>query len=1056
MWLVALALRRPYTFVVIAIITILLAVITIRRMGTDLLPEIDIPIVAVVFTYNGMSPDDMEKRVISGFERFITTTVNDIEHIESQSLSGMGLIKIYFHPGAKVDLAIAQVTSISESAIRAMPPGMTPPIMMKFNAANVPVLMTSLGSETLNEQQIFDIANNFIRTGLATVQGAQVPNPYGGRQRGVIVDLDPKRLQAYGLSAGEVTDILANQNLVLPAGSAKIGDREYPVRLNSNPASVAEFNDLPLRQRAGGTVFLHDVATVRDGFTPQTSLARVDGRRGVIQFIRKVGGASTVEIVARARTAIAQVMTTVSTELSLDLLSDQSVFVIAAIKGVLTEGLIAAGLTGLLILLFLGSWRTTLIVIISIPLSVLTSIIVLSWMGYTLNLMTLGGLALAVGILVDDATVEVENIHRNLHLQGATTGRALNQAILTGASQIAVPTFVSTLCICIVFIPVLFITGPSRSLFIPMSVAVVAAMLTSYFLSRTLVPTLVSTLLRHELTGGADSRWTAPFRAVHRGVEHAFTALQRIYGGVLDSALDHRALTCGLFAIFIIAGAALVPRTGRDLFPNVDAGQIRLHVRCQPNTRIEETERRFAEIEEAIRDEIPVNELERVISIIGMPSSPINLILGDPSLISAADGEIQVFLTPVHHPTPAYLQRLRERLASDFPEEVFFSKPADLAAQVTSFGLPAPIDIQIVGPNANLAINDRLADRIVEQLRRVPGAADVRLQQVSHGPEFAVDVDRAWAIEAGLSQHDVADSVLVSLSSSSQTSPGFWLDSAKGVQYNVSIQQPQRQLTSLLDLMDLPIASSGSNRRLGEIAAVHRSTAPVNITHYNVARTVDVLAGAAGTDLGTVVDAAKRIIAGLQGEVPRGTTIRIRGQAESMDESFSGLSIGLIFSIVLIYLLLVINFQSWTDPAIIISALPAALAGIVWTLFATQTTISVPALMGAIMGTGVATANSILVVSFANDLRAQGLDSRAAALRSGLTRLRPVLMTAAAMVVGMIPMALAHSQGGEQNAPLGRAVIGALLAATLGTLFLVPIVYSYLGGRRPRFEDTLP
>ena len=1050
MWLVALALRRPYTFVVLAIIAVLLAGTTIRRMGTDLLPEIDIPIVAVVFNYNGMSPDDMEKRVISGFERLATTTVNDIDHLDSQSLSGMGIIRIYFHPGAKVDLAIAQVTSITESAIRSMPPGMTPPIMMKYNAANVPVLLTSLGSDTLNEQQIFDIANNFIRTGLATVQGAQVPNPYGGRQRGVVVDLDPVRMQAYGMSAADITAVLDNQNLVLPAGSVKIGDREYPVRLNSNPSKVADFNDLPLKEIGGTTVFLRDVANVRDGFFPQTSLVRVDGRRGVLQQIRKTGGASTVEIVERTRATIAKVMTTVPAEVKLDLLSDQSVFVIGAIHGVLLEGLTAAGLTGLLIMAFLGSWRTTFIVIISIPLSILTAIIVLGSLGYTLNLMTLGGLALAIGILVDDATVEVENIHRNLNLAANGQRKSLNRAILDGASQIAVPTLVSTLCICIVFIPVLFITGPARSLFVPMSVAVVAAMLTSYFLSRTLVPTLVSKLLRREIPGAGAHR-----PAWNRPVERAFALLQRIYAAALASVLRNRALTVLLFAAFIISGAALLPRTGRDLFPTVDAGQIRLHVRCPPATRIEETERRFAQVEHAIRDEIPADELERVISIIGMPSSPINLILGDPSMISSADGEVQIFLAPGHHPTGDYLKRLRDRLSRDFPEELFFSQPADLAAQVTSFGLPAPIDIQITGPPGNQAANAQVADRILAGLRAIPGAVDVRLQQVSKAPELEVAVDRAWAMEAGMDQHDVADSVLVSLSSSSQTSPGFWLDAARGIQYNVAIQQPQREVATMSDLLDLPVARDGDVRRLGDLATVSRGSSPVNITHYNVARTIDILAGAGGTDLGSVVDGARRVIAGVRDKLPRGTDIVIRGQAQSMDDSFSGLSTGLVFSIVLIYLLLVINFASWIDPLIILSALPAALAGIVWALFSSQTPVSVPALMGAIMGTGVATANSILVVSFANDLRREGLDATTAALRAGVTRLRPVLMTATAMLVGMLPMALGHSEGGEQNAPLGRAVIGALIAATLGTLFLVPIVYSLLGRRHPTPEVDL-
>ncbi len=1054
MWLVALALRRPYTFVVMAVLIVLLGVTTIRRMGTDIFPEIDIPVIAVIWNYQGMAPDELEKRVTANFERILTTTVNDIEHIESQTLSGSSVIKIFLHPGAKIEAATAQVTAVAQTALRAFPPGMTPPLVMRYSASNVPILQGSMGSDTLSEQQLYDLGFNFLRTGLATVQGAQLSLPFGGKQRLVMVDLDPAKLHAYGLSASDVSDALAAQSLVLPTGTAKFGERELSVRLNSNPDAVAEFNDLPIRAIDGRMIYIRDVAHVRDGYSPQTSLVRVDGRRGVLQPILKAGGSSTLDIVTRVRDALPAILATMPEELKFTLLADQSVFVRAAVSGVAKEAAIAACLTGLMILLFLGSWRSTLIVVLSIPLSIMAAGTIMAWFGQTLNLMTLGGMAMAVGILVDDATVTIENIHRNLH-DGVGGRTGLSQAIIDGAQQIAVPTLVSTLCICIVFVPVWFISGVAKSLFTPLALVVVLAMLTSYFLSRTLVPTLVQQLLARELADRRGEARAGFFRRIHLAFERGFAAAQADFAAILTWVLRHRPTVIGAFLFTMLASGALTPFIGRDFFPAVDAGQMRLHVRCPPATRLEETERWFARVENLIRSEIPPAELGTIIDTIGIPISSINLALGDPSMISAADGEIMVTLSEGHRPTAEHVRALRRRMAAEFPELICFFLAADISSQVLNFGISAPIDIKITGPLANQGANARIGRRIRDELARIPGAVDVHLHQVTDAPELRVDVDRTKAEQAGMHQRDVAGSLLISLSSSQQTSPNYWLDANRGVQYSLAVQSPQWRIDSLDALGNQPIAARGHEPQvLSNLASIRRSTSPVNVTHYNVASTIDVLAGVEGTDLGTVSTAVDRIIAKAAAELSRGSTIRVTGQVESMERSFADLSYGLLFAVVLVYLLLVVNFQSWTDPLIILGAVPGALVGILWALFLTHTTFSVPALLGAIMSVGVATANSILVVSFANQQLALGRTALQAAFDAATVRLRPVLMTAAAMVIGMIPMALGLSEGGEQNAPLGRAVIGGLLLATATTLLVVPALASL---RRPRpLVDPIP
>jgi multidrug efflux pump subunit AcrB len=1062
MWLVALALRRPYTFVVMAMLIVLFSVVTISDMGTDILPDIDIPVISIAWNYTGISPEEMEQRVTFNFERALTTTVNDIEHIESLSLNGISITKVYFHPGANIAGATAQVTAISQTMLRNMPSGTTPPLIMRYSASNVPILWESLSSDTMTEEDLFDQGVNFLRTGLVTVQGAQLPYPYGGKQPAVMVDIDPAKLYSFGLSATDVSIALGNQNLILPSGSAKIGNREYAILLNSSPRKVDTFNNLPIKSVNGRMVYIGDVGHVRYGSLPQTSMSHLDGKKGALQPVLKSTGSSTLDIVSRVTKTMEKLRAILPTALNVTPMFDQSVFVRAAVNGVIRESLIAAALTGVMILLFLGSWRSTLIVMVSIPLSVLTSIIVLSWFGQTLNLMTLGGLALAVGILVDDATVEIENFHRNL-VQKDSKGKVRNlfDTIMTGASQVAVPAFVSTLSICIVLVPVLFITGAAKSLFIPLAMAVVFAMLMSYFLSRTLVPTLIQFLLKGEAKeaheqqehNGAGARFHAVF-------ERTFTAIKTVYGRLLSWTLSHILITSLVMLVFVIGSFALSPLVGRDFFPTVDSGQFKLHIRGPPGTRIEESERSFARIEQAIRTEIGPKDCAHISDIIGIPNSSINLSMSDGSLISPADGEIQVSLNTGHAPTDQYMTRIRNLVARKFPDVTAFYLAADITSQVLNFGLAAPIDIQIHGPLENQGKNLEIATTIREALRRIPGAVDVHVSQVFNAPSLNYAVDRTQAQQAGLSQLDVASSMLISLSSSLQTSPNFWLDDRKGIQYGVTVQTPQYQIDSLEAIGNIPVSHALNGELVANLTSMQRSTTPVNLTHYDATRSIDVLANVTGTDLGTISAAIDGIVAHIQGEhgknLPRGTAITVRGQVQSMNTSFRGLFEGLILAIILVYLLMVVNFQSWSDPLTILGALPAALSGIIWMLFVTQTPLSVPALMGAIMSIGVATANSILVVSFANDQRDLGKNAREAALEAGQVRLRPVLMTAMAMIIGMTPMALGLGEGGEQNAPLGRAVIGGLILATLSTLLFVPAVYSVLSHHQPPAASEAP
>jgi multidrug efflux pump subunit AcrB len=1053
MWIVRLALRRPYTFVVMAMLIVIGGIYSILEMPTDILPEINIPVIAVVWQYGGLPPDEMEQRFTGNFERALTTTVNGIEHIESQSLYGVSVTKIFFHPGTKIEMANAQVTAISQTLLKQFPQGATPPLVVNYSASNVPILQGSIHSETLSEQELFDLTSNFLRTGLATVQGVQMPFPYGGKQRQVMIDIDLPRLYALGLSPNDVSVAVQTQNLVLPSGTAKLGTQELLVRLNSSPDAIQEIARIPVKTVNGSTVTVADVASVRDGFAPQTSLVRANGRRGVLMTLLKSAGASTLDIVSRVRGIMPSLLATLPREYKMDLLFDQSLYVRASVEGVVKEACIAAGLTALMILLFLGSWRSTVIVVTSIPLSILVSLIVLASLGETINLMTLGGLSLAVGILVDDATVEIENVHRNMAMK-----KPIVRAILDGAQQIAVPAFVATLCICIVFIPVVFIAGAARSLFTPLGMAVVFAMMMSYFLSRTLVPTMVHYLLEAEVdlyagTGGGPTKKRDFVWRIHERFNVHFERLRRAYGGYLDWALDHKKLVTVGFGVFVLGSlAALFPNLGRDFFPSVDAGQIRFHVRATPGTRIETTEQLFERVEDEIRSVIPKDEVITVIDNLGMPLSGLNLALGDPSMISSADGEVLVQLSEKHRPTAGYVKELRRRFAIDLPSaEVFFLAP-DITSQVLNFGLTAPIDVQVVGPLMNNVKNQAIAEGLRQRISRVSGAVDVHLAQIVNEPELRADVDRTEASEEGLAQRDVANDVLTSLSSSAQVAPNFWLDLKKGVQYLVAVQTPQYKVDSIDALRQTPIhlPRSASPQMLGNLATLHRDATAVNVTHYNVLSTFDVQANVQGTDLKSVSDAVDGIVNEARKDLPRGTSIVIRGQVESMNASFRGLSFGIIAAVVLVYLLMVVNFQSWLDPVVILSALPGALAGIVWMLFTTRTTLSVPALMGAIMSIGVATSNSILMVTFANDQRKEGADARRAAWLAGITRLRPVMMTALAMIIGMLPMSLGLGEGGEQNAPLGRAVIGGLSVATLTTLFFVPVVYSAWRKKPPR------
>jgi len=1056
MWIVRLALRRPYMFVAAAILIAILGGIAVLRMPTDILPDINIPVVSAIWQYRGLSADEMERRITTQSERSFTTTVNDIEHIESQSLTGLGVIKVFFHPGTPVDAAVAQMTAISQTVTRQMPPGATPPLILRFNASSVPILQLGLGGQGLSEQALYDFGSNFIRTQLATVQGASVLQPAGGRARQIMVDLDPKALYARGVSPADVSAAINAQSPILPAGAAKVGHREYSVRLNNSPDAVEALNDAPVRQQGGATVFIRDVAQVRDGGAVQTNIVRQDGRRGALLSILKTGTASTLDIVARVKKELPRILSTLPPELDVRLLLDQSIFVRASIDAVLYEGLLAAVLVSLMILLFIGSWRSTLIVCTSIPLSILASLIVLYFLGQTINVMTLGGLALAIGILVDEGVVAIENIHRHF-----AQGKSLVRGILDGAGEIAVPALVSALAISIVFAPVVLLKGTAKYLFQPLAMAVVFAMLASWVLSRTLVPTMVWYMLRPELKlyrgeQGHGAGGSGPLWKVHYAFQRRFERFREGYRSSLDWALAHRRTVVAVFIVFCVGSGFLATQLGQDFFPQVDGGQLRLHARAPTGTRLETTEEMFAKVEAKIREIIPPDKLDTILDNIGLPVLPINMAYTDSATIGSGDGEILISLNRNRKrgETWEYARRLREELPAAFPEMSFFFRSADMVSQILNFGIPAPVNIQVVGRNQQA--NYRIAKEIERRLARVPGAVDVRLHQVLDAPELRINVDRTRAGQMGMTQRDVASNVLVSLSSSGQVSPNYWLHPASGVSYLIAVQTPEHRLSSIDEVRSTPL-SAGRNsppQLLSNLASVERTTTNMAISHYNVQPVLDVYASVQDRDLGAVAKDVDRIVEEASAKLPRGSFVQVRGQMQTMRESFRGLAGGLVLAVALVYLVMVVNFQSWLDPFIILMALPGAFSGIIWSLYVTQTTINVPSLMGAIMSIGVATANSILLVTFANQRRAEGASVREAALSAGGTRLRPVLMTAGAMILGMLPMSLGLGEGGEQNAPIGRAVIGGLLVATIATLFFVPVAYSILKGRtRPRLPQ---
>jgi multidrug efflux pump subunit AcrB len=1042
MWIVRVALNRPYTFIVAALLILIISPLVIQRTPVDIFPNVNIPIVAVLWNYTGLNAEEMEERITTGFERGLTTSVVDMDHIESQTVNGRSIVKIFFHPNVKIEMAVAQVTALAQSSVRQMPPGTTPPYILVYNASSVPILQLGLSGKGLNEQQLFDYATQQIRTALATVQGAAIPWPYGGKQRQVMIDIRPELLQAKGISPADVVNAVSQQNLILPAGTSKIGQFEYDVDLNSSPVRVAEMNDLPIKAVNGTTIYIRDVASVRDGFSPQTNIVRRDGQRGVLMTIMKVGSTSTLDIVKQVKEALPGIAATLPPELKIDPIADQSIFVQAAVSGVVREAIIAACLTAAMILLFLGSWRSTLIIAVSIPLSILTSVIVLSALGETINIMTLGGLALAVGILVDDATVEIENIHRNLGHNSETV-----PAILEGARQIAVPALVSTLCICIVFLPMFFLTGVARYLFVPLAEAVVFAMLASYLLSRTLVPTMAMYLLKphdgeHE-HGSAPAAWNIPAR-IQRGFENLLERVRDSFRGMLEWCIHHKLI---FLPCFMAAGGAvflLVPWLGQDFFPATDAGRFDLHFRAKTATRIEETAALGDQVEDAIKRIIPSNELSSIVDNIGLPYSSINMSYSTSQPIGTMDADVLVSLTEKHRPTDEYIRELRERLPREFPGVSFYFIPADIVSQILNFGLPAPIDIQIAGQDTEKS--REFAASLLDQLKAIPGTTDLRIHQPFDQPKIHITVDRTKAEESGYTQLDVASSALVSLSGSFQTTPEFWLDPRNGVSYSVVTQAPQYTLTSLGDLKSIPITGAKMIRPeiLGDVATTSRGAGLALVSHYNIQRVVDIFGAVQDRDLGAVAAEVDRIVGANAKKLPRGSHVTVRGQIDTMRSSFTGLLGGLALAVVLVYALIVVNFQSWLDPFIIITALPAALAGIVMFLFITHTTISVPALMGSIMSVGVATSNSILVVTFARERLAAGETPLQAALDAGFVRFRPVLMTALAMIIGMVPMALGLGEGGEQNAPLGRAVIGGLTFATVATLFFVPVVFSLL------------
>jgi len=1052
MWIVRVALQRPYTFIVLALLIVLLGVFTILRTATDIFPNIRIPVVAAVWSYSGLPPEEMSSRIILFSERTAQTVVNDVEHTESQSLNGIAVVKYFFQPTVNEELSYAQITGVSQTQLRFSPPGTNPPFILAYNASSVPIIQLALSSTKLSESQLFDLGNTVVRTALSTVQGASLPFPYGGKQRQVQVDLDPQALRARGLSGSDVTSAIAAQNLVLPAGTEKIGGLEYFIKLNASPTKLEELNDVPIRSRDGSVVYVRDVAHVRDGYPPQTNIVRLEGKRAVLMSVLKTGTTSTLDIINSINEKLPQIRAQLPPEMKIQALGDQSIFVRGAISGVIREAVIAAALTGLMILLFLGSWRSTLIITISIPLSILASIICLSALGETINIMTLGGLALAVGILVDDATVTIENI--NYHLEH---GKDVETAILDGAAQIALPALVSTLAICIVFIPMFLLAGIAKFLFVPLAEAVVFAMLASYILSRTLVPTLSKYWLKmHDPEAHANAR--GALARFQLGFERRFEAVRERYHGLLERAL-HSGLPFVAIFLLVMASTAILafpfgkymPGLGQDFFPSVDAGQIKLHLRARTGTRIEETAALCDAVEASIRDTIPAKELGSVVDNIGLPYSGINTAYSTSAAVGPGDADVFVTLKEGHHPTADYVRTLRTKLSESFPSTSFAFLPADIVSQILNFGLPSPLDIQISGFNVDA--NRTYANALLDKLRGIPGAVDLRIQQAFDYPQINVDVDRSKAQLLGLTQLNVAGNILVSLSGSFQTSPSFWIEPKTGTQYNVATQTPQAQLDSLNDLATTPVTTgtgqgtNGVPQLLANVASFHRSVGASVVSHYNATPVLDIYGTAQDIDLGFISAEVNKIVAATKKDVPKGSQVVVRGQVQTMKQSFNGLLLGLIGAIILVYLLIVVNFQSWLDPFIIITALPAALAGIVWMLFLTHTTVSVPALTGAIMCMGVATANSVLIVSFARERMNAGDDAFQAASQAGFTRFRPVLMTALAMIIGMIPMALGLGDGGEQNAPLGRAVIGGLLFATVATLFFVPTVFSIIHGR---------
>jgi multidrug efflux pump subunit AcrB len=1113
MWIVKLALNRPYTFLVAALLILIISPVVILGtpgspgMPVDIFPNINIPVVSIIWNYTGFSPKQMEQRIVSTTERALTTTVNDIEHIESQSLNGIAVVKVYFHPSVKIDMAVAQITAISQTQLRQLPQGTTPPLILQYSASSVPILQVSLSSKTLSEQNLNDLSLNTIRPRLTNIQGASIPYPYGGKQRQVVVDIDIPKLQARGLTPNDVVNAFSAQNLILPSGTAKIGELEYDIALNGAPDKVEELNNLPIKTVNGAIIYIRDVAHVRDGFSPQTNIVRQDGVRSTLISILKNGNVSTLNIVKEVQAMIPRLKPSLPQDLDIKSLFDQSIFVRAAIWGVVKEGAIAACLTALMILLFLGDWRSTLIIGLSIPLSVLSSIICLDLLGETINIMTLGGLALSVGILVDDATVTIENIDNHL-----SRGEKLHDAILNGASQIAVPAFVSSLCICIVFVPMFLLSGVARYLFVPLAESVVFAVMASYILSRTLVPTLAMYLLKdhdgkdhgEQKEDPAEERARASHSGgdIHKGpaginqgtdnfhgltkvhreggihygdpelaqriahppkkrgffgnlqhkFEQGFDHLRNGYTRTLDRALGSHWIFAIIFLVLCLGSMALIPFLGRDFFPTVDAGEFKLHIRAKTGTRVEETAKLCDQIEAAIRKEIPAKELDGILDNIGLPYSGINLSYSNSGVIGTADADILVSLKPGHKPTANYQRQLRIDLPHEFPGTLFTFQPADIVSQILNFGLPAPIDIQFVGSQVDKNLD--IARQVSDQLSHVPGAVDVNVHQTYDEPRLNITMDRSQAEQVGITASNIANSVLVSLSGSFQTSPTYFLDPKNGVSYNIAVQAPQYTISSIQDLENIPIHGTNSSQVLANLATITRDSEPGIIFHYDIRPVIDVYANVQDRDLGSLSTEVNKIVAGVQKDLPKGTDTTVRGQVLTMNQSFEGLFVGLAGAIVLVYLLMVVNFQSWSEPFIIIMALPGALAGIVWMLFITGTTLSVPALMGAIMCIGVATANSILVISFAKERMAEVKNARQAVLEAGTTRLRPVVMTALAMIIGMVPMALGLGEGGEQNAPLGRAVIGGLIVATIATLFFVPAVYSIIRGQND--EDKKP